>query len=181
MRKLRLSYTLMNLWQMGKVDEAISYYFKLERKTTEAMEQGIVVDRLIKQTIEKERRLPDFMGGVKLINPKPQLKIEISYNDYFDLVGVIDCYDEGRMFEFKTGKLTSMDYLKSYQTKLYSLLLTEKNYPLKEIFVIRFNQKENKSDWSKMFFREEINEQARNFIDSIAPEIYQFFKQKGLI
>lgn len=181
MKKLRLSYTLLNLWQMGKVDEAISYYFKLERVPTEAMEQGIVIDRLIKKTIENEKKLPDFMGGVKLLNPKPQLKIEIEYNEYFDLVGVIDCYDEGKVFEFKTGKMTSMDYLKSYQTKLYAYLLTKKNYEVKEIIVIRFNQKENISDWAKMFFNEEINEQARNFIDSIAPEIYQFFTQKGLI
>lgn len=182
MKKMRLSHTLLNLWIRGEVDRAIDYYFKLNKfEPTQAMIEGLAIDKAIQEEIIGRKKLPDFLGGERLINPKPQLKLEIEHNQYFDFVGVIDCYDEGRIYEFKTGALNSFNYLTQEQTKLYAYLCYKSNLPAKEIVVIRYSQKENEFDWSNAFVSEKTIDEAINFIDSVAPEIYSFFIEKGLL
>lgn len=183
-RKLRLSHTLLNLWIRGETDKAIDYYFKLNKfEPTPKMIEGLAIDKAIQEEIIKNKRLPDFLGGEKLVDPRPQLKLEIEHSKYFDFVGVIDCYDNGTgtIYEFKTGVLNSFNYLNQAQTKLYAYLCQKSNLLAKEIVIIRYSQKENNYDWSNSFVNEETINEAKNFIDSIAPEIYLFFIEQGLL
>jgi len=181
MNKLRLSWTLLNLWQQGKVDEAVAFYLKLERKETPEMVKGKELHKLNEENLKEARKFIKEFGGLELKKPRVEWKIEMNYNELFDLVGVIDAYDEETktLYEFKTGKMSAISYLNSHQLGIYSLLLQKENKPVKKIMVIRWDGK--KTDWAFKWFYPELIEEAKNFVDSLGPEIYQFFEERGII
>lgn len=179
MTKLRLSYSILNLWARGLKDEAVNTIFNLEKKPTEAMTQGQAVDKLINDMVVNKNKLPPFFNNLKLKNPKSQYKIKLDYKN-FTLVGVLDCYDEGTIYEFKTGKIPSNVYAQGYQVAYYGFL-TSKILPVSRIIVLRYNQFFNQSDATLVFYTPSLENKAINFIEKNTNEIYQYLKDNDLL
>ena len=177
--KLRLSFTLLSLWAQGNVDEAVRYYLGLKREETQAMKTGKKKHILNEEYIKNLGTTSKEFGELDLSGAKTEWKIEISYNELFDLVGVIDAYKKGVIYEFKTGKTSSFVYLSSPQIAIYTLLLKKINQPVEKIMVIRWDGKDY--DWSFRWYSDSLVDEAQNYIDSLAPEIYKFFSEKNLL
>lgn len=175
--KLRVSYTLLELWRQGKVDEAVASYLSLETKTSLSIEKGKEEHKRLEKEIKSgERKLFDRF---ELKKPESELKIVIPYNDFADLVGVLDIYDNPILYEIKTGKTSSSEYLSSYQLSIYSLLLKKTGRDLEKIIVI--NKNDNEINYSIKYYYPLMLEEAKDFIDSYVFEIYKFFKEKNII
>lgn len=178
--KIRLSFTTLNLWERGLKEDAINSYFKIKKEPTEAIVEGKAIDELITEKINQENKLPSFMGKFILKKPIPQLKLETDY-DKFRLVGVLDCYDEGVIYEFKTGNIPSNVYALGKQIAFYSFLAEKNNYKVNKIFIIRYDQIKNKTDATLIWHSQSLIDKAIQFIEKNGNEIYQYLFSFGLI
>lgn len=183
MNKLRLSYTLLDLWQRNRIEDAINYYFKTaDIPETDALLEGKAWDSIIQHEIEKKSRLPDQFGGMKVAKEfKCQLKITKSISNTFDLVGVLDGYWKNTIYEFKTGYKSSFEYTNSPQLGIYSWLCSLKGIETEKIIVIRYNQHEGKYDWSQVWVTEEMKDKAKNFVFTVGDAIHSYFISEGLL
>jgi len=179
MSKLKLSWTLLDFWRRGRVDDAVNYYLSLKEITSKEMEFGKEKHKENEKAVKTLNQLSKEFGGLKLKNPIPELKITIEYNELYDLTGVIDVYDEGIIYELKTGKIPSVSYLSSFQLPIYALLCFEKKLPVEKICVIHYDGQN--TDWAFKWFYPKLLDEARDFIDGLAPKIYKFFKEKKII
>jgi hypothetical protein len=185
MTKLRASYSILDAWERGKTDDVVDMYFKLgERKPTRAMEEGLKIHSEVEDYVTTYNSFPTWLfageGGPIMETEK---KIVVPYNELIDLVGVIDCLDLSNktMYEFKTGVQTSTDYVRSHQIPLYFLLCNLSKIEIEKAYLLHYNQHTESKDFTLVWNSEEQLEKARNYIDSVAPEIYYFFKDQGLI
>lgn len=178
--KLRLSYTILNLWQRGLRDKAIETIFKLEEEPSQAIFEGKAIDELLNEKIIKEKKLPSFFSDLPLKNPIPQLKLETDYG-MFTIVGVLDCYDEGTIYEFKTGKIPSNVYAQGNQIAVYTFLATRNLYPVERIYVFRYDQSSDKSDATMVWFSQSLIERAEEFIIRNGNELYRYLEENNLL
>ena len=181
MKKLRLSYTLLSLWEKGRVDDAVRYYKKIPMEMTEAMIQGKEWDKKNSESIEKNKKFIKEFGDWKLQNPKAQLKLEISYNEMLDLVIVPDCVDGDILYEHKTGKRSATSYLSDKQLGVYALGLKLSDIPIRQAYLIRFNQHTNKTDWAKKIIGDWVFDDTDNYIQTLAPEIHKHFSDINIL
>lgn len=178
--KFRLNYTLLSLWEQGKVDEAVKCFLKISRDKTDAMEIGLAIDRVITNEIENNKKLPDFFGGIELKDPIPQFHLVVDHNELFEVSGILDCYDDGILYEFKTGITPSNVYISGKQIWIYAYLLKKAGYPLDRIYVFRYDLLSNKADYSMAWYDDYLIENAKDYIDGLGYEIYNYFKSSGL-
>ena len=181
MKKLRISYTLLSYWSKGQVDQAVSYYLKLPQEDTQAMREGREWGKKNEDEMNKNKQMIKEFLGIKLTDPKPEQKFEVNYSDHFDLVIVPDCLDGTTLYETKTGKRSSVSYLSSPQLALYYLGLKLKDYPITKIKVIRYNQHTDKTDWAMKHTGQHLYEEADNYIQSLAPEIMEYFTKINIL
>lgn len=178
--KLRLSHTFLLLWSQGRYNEALDMYFHRKVERTPAMEEGIKYHEAWADTILKKGKLT--IGGTTFSFKKPEVekKITVSYNDRWDLSGVFDCIDCGGLYEWKSGVMSSLEYMQSYQAGIYFVIAEIAKIPLEQCILAHYNQHEDKADISIVWNNEKIRERSRNFIDSLAPEIEQYFTDHQL-
>lgn len=178
--RLRISYSLLSLWERGQTDLATALYLHQEMPTTKAMADGKIIHQKIEEHLLEHHQLPDFLGAnLPLIAPQPEEKIVAPYNDRWDLSGIVDCLDNDFFLEFKTGTTPAFYYAKKYQIPFYFLLLDLNKTPRKKAFLIKYNQ-HNQTSEVILFWKNKIAE-VRNYIDTLAPEIEEFFIEKGII
>lgn len=175
MSKLRLSFSLLNAWSKGHIDEAVAMYLHLPYKETEAMKQG-------KEYHEKWGAEITETGTVKIgkthfnfTNPQIEHGIIVPYNDRWDLKAVYDCLDDDILYEFKTGTTDTMQYARSYQIPFYFLVAKLSNIPVKYAVLMHYNQHNNKGGFMLLHNGDEMIAKAQNLIDTLAPEIEQYF------
>jgi len=180
--KLRISYSLLKLWEAGRIEDMLAYYKHLETPTTHYMEEGKAWDKLLTESIiNKKELLPEF-GGDKLNNPQPQLKLECKYDDNVTLVGVLDCYDSPTLYEFKAGSSAdSADYSNQMQIPLYLLLLEENKMPADKAFIVHFDQAIKKHDRTLIWNTPAQLVKATIYLRENVPAIYKFFTDEGII
>lgn len=177
--KLRISFTLLSLWSQGKQEEALVYYFKLGSISSPAMLEGKKWDKYAEEFVKQNLFLPKEFGGIKLSNPKTQHKIELSYNEQFDLVGVFDILDEPVIYELKAGKaMDSGDYANGFQVGMYFLLA--KDFNIEKAEIIHYDTKTGDFDKSIVYNTKFQRNRTRNFIESIGGDIYSYFQQNNL-
>lgn len=183
MNKIRLSYTLLSLWDRGDIDQAVKTYFHMDTPTTEAMEDGKRIHEEIAEHIDSEGRFPDWFFGKELIMPETEKEIVVNYNEMFDLKCYIDCVDHGDNtgYEYKTGKSNSLSHLRTWQVPIYFLIAELGGVKLDKMFLIHYNQHEDTRDFAIMHNTPQKREMARNIIDSIGPEIHKYFSDEGLL
>ncbi len=178
--KLRTSYTLLNLWRRGQYTQAIEYYLRLRQITSQAIEEGTMYDQYATEWVDLYKKLPEEWGGDELISPQSQVKIEVSYNDMADLVAVLDILDEKVLWENKTGdSKDSADYATDFQIPIYFVACELKGIPVDYAIINHYNQmlpiSNSNPDRTKIWNTEKERERGKNFLNTLIPEIYQYF------
>lgn len=183
MKTLRLSYTLLNLWEQNNIAEAVNYYLKKSTLTSPEITDGRIYDQVWQEEIDTKGELHIGRTHIKFRNPKTQdrAKMVIDYLDRFILVGVPDCTDEDILYEFKTGTTSSLEYADGHQIKMYFFIAGLKGIPIKTSRIIRYNQYKDEADIT-IFHNTLLQRQdAENYIQSLAPEIYEYFEKHNVI
>jgi len=180
-KKLRVSYTLLSVWASGRTDDAVNIYLHKPMPKTRQMEEGIKWDEMQMKNIEKEKKLTKEFNSFAFIDPKTQMKLEIPYNEKVTLVIKPDVYDSPMIMELKTGKRSASSYLNSKQLDMYGLGCHLAGLEVGKIVVIRYDQYKNEADWAFKYMDEGILDSARNYIDSLYPEIYEHFNNIGIL
>lgn len=178
--KFRASYTVLNTWMSGNWERAIKQYFKLEKFTTPAMADGKRYHEMWEQEIITNKRLPAVFGGKELTNPKPEYKTVVELEPWLDLVGVIDCYDEPTIHEFKTGITSSEVYAGSMQPGVYAVLATMNGMYADRAQIWHYDQYSKKVDISQVWLTDKRLKQAQEWIVALSSEMHDYFLENKL-
>lgn len=182
MKKMRLSYSLLASWLRGNPTEAVECYFRLEKTNSNpAMEDGRKIHKEIADHITKNRSLPDFLPNFALVAPITEKELIVSYNEMFDLKVIIDCLDIPVIYEWKTGGQDSIDWARTYQLPLYFLVCGMSGIKVDSGYLAHYNQKTKEKDFVIIHNSPTKIEEAKNLVDSIGYEVYQYFSDSGLI
>jgi len=180
-KKLRISYTLLDLWSKGKTDQAIATYFHLPTPTNEAMRYGRAKHEEVAEVIEKTGQLPGWLSHIKLNAPQPEKKYIVEYNEHFDVSAILDCLDVPRLYEFKFSTSDSLEWAGKGQIPFYFLVAELAGLKIDKAFLIRYDKSTKKSDFTIVWNSPDKVERAKNMIDSLAPEILDHFIAQGLL
>lgn len=181
MNKLRVSYTLLNLWKSGRVVEAVKFYFKLEQLKIPALEEGKKWDLYVQNHVDKFKKLPDEFGGDVLTDPKTQVKLVVPFNEICDVVGVFDILDLKTIYEIKSGwSKDSGEYASDFQVSMYLMLAGIAEIDVDKALIVHYNQREKKQDRSLIWNTSFETKRAENLINTLAPEIHSYFTDYDL-
>jgi len=172
--KFRASFSVLNLWDKGRIDWAINSYFKLEEITNQAMDEGKELHEYWQQHTKETKRLPKEFGNIPLINPQTELKLEYTASEWLELVGVIDCLDNKIIYEYKTGKTRASAYKNTYQAGMYALLTYLHGIKTKECQILHYDQHKDKSDSLIIPITDELIEKTSEWIENVAWDMRNF-------
>ena len=181
MKKMRISYSLINAWERGDPDRAVKTYFHLDTQPTRQMVEGREVHEEIANYIDENGEFPKWFFNYPLKNPETEKAVVVNYNEVFDLKCIIDLLDSPLMFEYKTGVTDSLGWTRTDQLPFYFLVCELADIKVDSAFLIRYNQYIKKTDFAVVHNHKGLRDHAREIIDSVGPEIYQFFTQEGLL
>lgn len=124
---VKLSYSILNTWSMGRYEEAVGQYLGKPLPATPQMELGQLYDSLWQRHIEATNTLPEALGGGLLTKPLCQIKyqklIEVKNDLYILVRGMPDCTDSPTIYEFKCGKTEALSYVDRLQLDYYKFLV----------------------------------------------------------
>lgn len=181
-KKLRASFTLLNLWRKGQYQQAVDFYLKKPPIITQAIEEGYIYDTRITEWVDLYKKLPEEFGGDELINPQTQIKLEVPYNDMCDLVAVYDILDEPILWENKSGESKdSADYSLDFQIPLYFLIADLSGKTVDRAIINHYNQATDTLDRTLVWKTTQETERGKNLLDSLVPEIFEYFNKQGIL
>jgi len=178
--KFRASFGVLDAWRRGDWQMAVEMYFKVCDFETPAMIEGKEYHKQWEEEIQKNKRLPLVFGGEKLVDPKPEIKLFYNLNDWLDLVGIIDCYDQKTIHEFKTGVTTSQSYANGMQIGVYALLLKLHGYQVNQGVVHRYNQHMQKADASYVWITKDYMNKALDWVETYSSEMHNYLEANDL-
>lgn len=178
--KFRASYSVLTTWNAGNWQRAIEMYFKLGDFITPAMLQGRNYHKTWEDHINKNKTLPVEFGSSKLNNPVAEGKLVVSLNDWLDLVGIIDCYDEPIIYDWKTGKTQVSNNLLEKQIGIYGLILKNKNKPATQGRIYHYDQYSKKSYLDIIYITDSLIEDTLNYVLTLSSEIHSYFIENDL-
>jgi hypothetical protein len=143
------------------------------------MEEGIMWDKKVTEWVDLYKKLPDEFGGDTLIKPQPQEKVVVPYQDW-ELVIVPDIIDSPILWENKTGIKDSGEYASDFQIPMYFLGLDLAKVKVDRAIINHYNQATNELDRTLVWKSPQEIERGRNFINTLAPEIEEYFKDNGI-
>ncbi len=179
---MKVSYTILNAWAQGRYEDAVKYYFKLDVIQTPAMLEGSRFHKMWEEETMKTKSLPKVFGDKKMNDPKVENYLRVRLNDWLELSGKIDCFDSPVIYEYKSGKQTSEDIVRSFQPGVYGVLATLSNMYADRCEIYCFNQhlsKDNKS-MSTVYITDKILEDSLNWIETLAGEMNDYFITNSL-
>ena len=178
--RLRLSYSLLSQWASGNIDEAVALYLHKPMPSSQAMDDGKKYHEAWEASIKETKQVTIGKTQIKFADPRSELPVIVSYNDRWDIKAVFDCLDEPILYEFKTGKTDIMTYARSYQLPLYFLVAQLAGIEIVQARLIRHNQHNGETELMVIWNDEQMVEKARNYIDTLGPEIYDYFVKNGI-
>lgn len=184
----RASYSVLALWSQGQRDEAVRSYFKLDRFETQAMRDGKRMHKEWEEETKKTGCSPLVFGGEKLIKPfVTERKMEALLFDWMELVGVIDRLEpvaEGDALhvitDYKSGKTSSADYVKSFQGPVYHLLCHLNDIQVGRVEFRHFDQYKGVTDTSILYATNHTLTEGLNWVATHGSEMHDFLKENGL-
>lgn len=184
-KKFRLSHSLLLLWSQGLTDRAIETYFHINQSKDPKMMEGRRLHEEWASKINKDKTLTLGLTTLTFNSPQTEFggngELNKPYNDLWDLGGRFDCIDSPVLYEFKSGVKNALDYAGEYQIPFYFLLADLAGLKIERAILLHYNQYLNKSDLVIVHNSKDQVNKARNFVDSIAPSVYQYFLDNGLI
>ncbi len=180
MTRLRLSHTFLLLWSQGRYNDALNAYYHKPIVRTRQMDDGIKWHEKWANEIQTKAKVKLGNTTFKFKSPKVEWKNIVPYNDLFDLSGTFDCVDGGDIYEWKTGKMSALEYAQGYQLGIYFVIAKIANLPIDYGILAHYNQYTDKADIVTVWNTGREREKADNFISSLAPEIHQYFIDNNL-
>lgn len=181
--KIRLSYSLLDLWKRGRYQEAAELYLHVERrKPTVAMLRGIEFDRMTKEIALKEKRLPDELGGIKLFGEViANQKLITEYGGFY-LSAELDLRTPEDIIELKCSEIMdSADYLTTLQLPFYLFVANLLNESPKRGMIYRYDPAKRVYDVSILYPSERIYQKVKDAIDECGSQITEYFTREGVI
>jgi hypothetical protein len=181
MKKIRLSYSLLSLWERNDIDGAVRTYFHMDGPVNEAMKNGKRLHQEIEKHILAFNTFPPWFFEYDLKLPETEKEVVVDYNEMFTLKGIFDCIDriDGTLFEFKTGNTDALAWARTWQLPIYFLIAELAKIEVKKAFLIQNNGQ--RSEFVIVHNTKGKRDDARNRIDSLGPEIHSYFEREGLI
>jgi hypothetical protein len=173
------------MFRRGQYEQAINSYLHLDTITSQAMEDGTAWDTHITEYVQLYKKLPEEFGGDELKNPETLLRFEVPFNDMCDLVIKPDILDENVVWENKTGNSKdSGDYAVDFQMAMYFLGLELSGKKVDYGIYNHYNQylplSKDNPNRTLVWNTERERERAKNFIESLVPDIYKYFEENGV-
>lgn len=180
--KVRLSYSFMEMWRRGRINEALdAYYHRNQIDPTPQMKAGKELHEKMEAYIKEHKQFPEWVSKtIKLHDPISEQVYVVDYNEKFLLKGVIDVTDNKVLYELKSGIADSLKYTKEFQVPIYFLLCELSGIEIDRAIIIHHNQYTNKNDVAMVWNGKRQIERARNYIDSIGSDIYHYFESEKL-
>lgn len=180
--KIRLSYSFMEEWRRGNINNALNMYF--HRNVIEPTRQMIAGKELhekMEAHIKEHKQFPEWVSKtIKLQDPISEQVYIVDYNEKFLLKGVIDVTDNKVLYELKTGLADSLKYTKEYQVPIYFLLCELAGIEVDRAIIIHHNQYTGVNDVAMVWNGDRQIERARNYIDSIGSDVLMYFESQAL-
>ncbi len=176
----RASFSVLNLWASGNWEDAIKAYFKLDRFITRAMAEGKEHHEAWEQHILATKTLPEVFGYRVLLDPKPEIKLEVKLYDWLEAVCVIDCLDAPTVYEFKTGISNSQHYANQMQAPLYGFLATMSGIYIDRAEIHHYDQHAKEADMSIMWITDAVLKQAQEWLETYASEMHAYLIENDL-
>lgn len=170
----RASYSILNAWSSGNWQRAIEMYFKLPYEPTPQMIMGSEFHKEWENEINTNKTMPKVFGGMALKDPQTELKIVKQLTDWLELVGVIDCYDDGTIYDWKTGK--SKQNADGFQLKVYQILLPK----AKRGEVHHYDQYKKEVNVSMVHLTEKTLEEAIEWVMTFSSEMHHYLEKNNL-
>lgn len=168
------------MWEQGRWEDAIKSYFKLDRWISEEMAEGKKYHEEWAEETRKTNCLPLVFGGTKLIKPIVEEKKVVEIFDWLDLVGIIDCYDEGTIYEYKTGISNSQEYARTSQVPVYGVLSLLSDMKVKKAEIHHYNQYEKQSDMFMIWMTDAVIKHGFDWIETHASDMHNYFVKNNL-
>jgi len=180
MNKLRISYSLLTLWNNGRWVDAVKMYLHQDTVKSRQMKEGLSMHKAWEEQIKKTKKLILKEHKFSFKNPICEFKVIAPYNKKWDMSGTFDVIDDDVIYEFKSGVMGSLEYARGYQLPFYFLLAEIANIKIKQGILIHYNQYTKKYDTTLLWNSKRLIKKARNFIDSLAPEIEDYFVKHNI-
>lgn len=174
MKTLKLSYSIISNWKMGRFEEAIAGYLGKEIPITPAMELGKLYDEKWNKIIEDTGKLPDELGGGELKNPVVQKKYQatIPFSDDYQILlrGVIDILDDEMITDNKCGRTEAVSYLEHTQLDYYSIFAPDRKVGR----YLCYNPYTEKLTIGIKYLNEKVREKALEEVITYGGEILEY-------
>jgi len=179
-KTFRASYSVLSQWSQGNWQDAIKMYFKMPTPTYQAMAEGKAWHEKWANFIDKVKMLPVEFTNQKLIAPQTELKIVVHLADWLDLVGVIDCYDEKTIYEFKTGSTNSTANYYETQAGVYGILAKLTDREAEKCHIMHYNQHTKEADTTIIWLTDKMLEGTLEWIQGNAAEMHSYLVDNNL-
>lgn len=178
--KLVINFSTLNLWSKSLIDQAVQCYYHTDKFDSDAMADGRAFHDIWAREITRTKRLK--IGNTTLLFKEPQCEhlIQTDYNKDWLIKGTMDCIDESTLYEFKTGITKALDFSGTMQIPIYFLINELVGNHLDKAILLHFDQHHTKTEYIMVWNDEEKMMGARNWIDTLAPEITEYFNAHNL-
>lgn len=170
MTLFRISFSVLDPWSRGDIDEALRRYYHKDVQPTQPMIEGKALHELWKQETDTKKSLPAVFGGHPLVNPETEIKMEMMIDDWIQFVGVIDCLAEHTIIEYKTGRAGVHGYSSSWQPRCYQALVEANGYTVDTAMILFHNQHEQFVQKGKIYLTDQSKKDAVEWIRTFSSE-----------
>lgn len=164
------------MWENNNYDMAVQSYFRTKSFTTRAMHEGKEWHKKWEAEVKKTNCMPKIFGAKKLKNPETELRIERQLDEWLNLRGVIDLYDNKTIIDFKSGATPAERYAGTWQPKVYQILVP--NATRAEIH--RYSPVTKDVDMSIVHLTDKTLEDAVNWVVTNASEMQHYLTENKL-
>lgn len=175
---MKVSYSILNMWQQGRYDDAIAAYQGIWIPPTDQMKAGTEYHQAWENEVNASHKLPKVFGAAKLTKPIAEGYYKVQILDWLWVSGMLDCEDEAELtgYEYKTGKSNAGAYARTYQHKVYKVLRPH----LKWFEYHAFNQYTDVATMERIHLTQKLYEDGLEWITSNACDLRATLEQMGI-
>lgn len=186
MSKLRLSYTLLMLWDKGEKEKAAETYLHMDSFMTSRMKEGKAFDQYVAEVVTKEGKLPDELGGEKLPEGSaPHYQVTVPYKVgeiEVDVKAEFDVWAKPTIIEIKNSvNSDSAEWTNTPQLSMYFFVAEVAKLGAKKAVLYRFDPIHHTYDRAVVWKSDRRIQEAKTLIEKYAIEIYEYFSKEGIL
>jgi len=172
---------MLSAAKRGDWNMVVNMFLHKEMPRTEEQQEGLLYHKRWEESIKKNKAVKIGQGEYIFNSPKCEQKLEVDYGEDFTLVGVFDCLDGDRLYEWKTGTQDVGSYAASYQLPIYFLLAQLKGIKIDEAWIVHYNQYTNEGEMAIVKNSPLAIEEASNYVDTLGGMVKSYLQQLKLI